>query len=520
MKKCAVFLSVLLFAVLLPAVSFASDNVYAAPVEGYMALRISPDENSHEITKIPACAKLTVLERRRTWGRVVFRKKCGWINLSFTASSYKDAAQATGYDAVKNVKVASENKNTSLYSLPSTLGLLGSVEKYTVPNDTILSVSRETKNGWGLVSMNGKYAWVQLKHTKPYESFAEEENHSYGIYYVYVLSERGEGLNLMSERGGGTILAKIPDCIKLTVRTENGNYGYVSYDGYNGWIDLKYTTNTLANAQTSAGVLVNKEYTVLGAEGNVQLMSVPSDYAGDMSFSQGSVKPGETVFVTRSTASGWSFVTVNGVRGWIKPGQLSECEEEDYDAVQLCEPYYVYGAARTKKGIKVYPDKSALQQSIATLPECIKLQVISENGDYLYVYSDYAAGWIDRADTRTSYDEALMANKSDKAIYCRISIETNLLSVPMYSIYSGRSELMLLNEGTELAVIKTVTTGKRKWGLVKASGQYGWVNLNCTKKTVSPIVRAFIFIAAALILTAILFVIYYIFRRKKNERVL
>lgn len=512
MRKIMLLLSAMIISLLCTGNAFAADTLYAAPVEGYMSLRISPDEASHEITQIPACAKIEVIEKRNTWGRVIFRKKCGWVNLSFTATDYNKAAEATGYGAVKNVKVSSEKGNAALYSLPSTLELLGSTVKYTVPNDTVLSVSRETQNGWALATMNGKYAWVQLENTVPYESFAEEETQSYGIYYVYVLSKDGAGLPLMSDIKKGKELAVIPDCIKLTVREEKGNYGYVSYDGQNGWIDLKHTANTLENAQIGAGIIVNKEFTVVEA-GEVPLMSVPSDYVGDASFSQGSVKNGETVFVTRATKSGWSFVTANGVRGWIKPGSLSENVSEQYDTVTLCDPYYVYAAARTKKGVPLYPDKSGVKESFAFVPECCKLQVISENGDYIYVYSDYAAGWTQRADTLPTYEEAMWANPNEKTSYKKVKTETTLRTVPIYSVYGGARELSVVPVGTEIAVEKTVVTGKRKWGLAEVDGTYGWINLNCTEKAISPVLRLVITAGGIIVVVFLLLFTIYIVGR-------
>jgi hypothetical protein len=82
--------------------------------------------------------------------------------------------------------------------------------------------------------MHGKYAWVKMDEVKSYDT--QNDSDKYGIYYVYTLSEKGEGVNLYSDKNGKTLSAVIPDCIKLTVRETHEQYAYVSYNGMNGKI--------------------------------------------------------------------------------------------------------------------------------------------------------------------------------------------------------------------------------------------------------------------------------------------
>ena len=65
-------------------------------------------------------------------------------------------------------------------------------------------------------------------------------------YYVYVATPDG-GLNM--RHGPSTDYAKvmegrIPDGVKLYITMVSGNWGYTSYDGYNGWVALKQTAAT------------------------------------------------------------------------------------------------------------------------------------------------------------------------------------------------------------------------------------------------------------------------------------
>lgn len=63
-------------------------------------------------------------------------------------------------------------------------------------------------------------------------------------YYVYVATPDG-GLNI--RYGPGTeydkvMAGRIPDGVKLYIGSVSGNWGYTSYNGYEGWVALKQTT--------------------------------------------------------------------------------------------------------------------------------------------------------------------------------------------------------------------------------------------------------------------------------------
>ena len=514
MKKFLFVLITLLF-IVMPVCAFA-EEAYITSLSGEVALHISPDDTSHVITIIPACSKVSVVERKNTWGKVIFRNKCGWINMSFTANSYKDAANSTGVDYVKNVTINSETGSANLYSVASTLALYGSSIKYTVPNQTVISITRRTSLGWGLVSMNGKYAWVQMQNTDEFESFAEEELETFSIFYVYTLSPMGKGVNITSKKGGGTVLATIPDCVKLTVREKDGDYGYTSYDGKNGWVNLAHTADSLSSAQANAGIEVNKEYDVTG-EAEVDVYSTPSSYAGDNGYKVGSVKPGEKVFVLRRVESGWSLVNINGSKGWISPDVLSEAVETVREPIKLCEPYYVYAATAEKKGLKLYTSAQIDSKVICTVPECVKMQVVTENGDFAYGICDYAAGWFQKSMTSDSYETALEANLAQKPLYYKLKMDTVIRNLPTHSVYCGSCELAQVEKGMDFTVLKTVTTDKRKWGLVQIDDVKGWINLNCAKKTVSPFIYSVIILSAAAAVFALAAAIVFALRKIKKH---
>ena len=66
MKKFLFVLITLLF-IVMPVCAFA-EEAYITSLSGEVALHISPDDTSHVITIIPACSKVSVVERKNTWG--------------------------------------------------------------------------------------------------------------------------------------------------------------------------------------------------------------------------------------------------------------------------------------------------------------------------------------------------------------------------------------------------------------------------------------------------------------------
>ena len=523
MRKTVRILFMLLMLLLFSGAVSAADNLYSVSVEGEISLHISPDDESYVITKIPACSKLKLLETERTWGLVEFENKAGWMNLSFTRSSYSKAAEATGNDSAKSVQVKAEGGRASLYNVPSNDISLGSKVKYNIPNGTILKITRETKSGWGLVSMNGKYAWIKMDETAPHQ--AEIDVDQYGIYYVYVLSDKGMGLELWDSEKTKNLCAVIPDCIKLTVRETRGNYAYVSYDAINGWIDIRQTTQSLSNAQSNAGVAVNAEYVVAPKEGSetVEVISVPSDKPCDGGNVVASLEQNESVFVLRSTMGGWSLVNCDGTLGWVPPESLvpSEIEAEEDLTEVYKTPEEVYIATVQGEGITLYSDISC-KNEVATIPETIKVNIVAERNGCKYVSCAYAAGWVKDVPSVSAYEEALEKYGSEKLEYYVTKRETELMSMPTGNEILGSEILSLIPEGEYFEVLKIAGTAKSKRLLAEIDGKTGWIKMShADKAKLSMIMILVIVLAFALILAAIAFVIHMIkkksFKKIKKE---
>ncbi len=521
MKKlfCLISVLVLCFIFNLKIVDANQEMFYAATHSGELDMHISPGRESAVVDAIPACASFEVIETSGVWGLVVCENKSGWINLSFTRPSYDAAAEATGADAERHVKVKAKDSKASLYNLPDTHSKYGSEKLFSVPNGMILKIMRETESGWGLVSMNGKYAWIQLENVETYQTQNEETASKYEVYYVYALSKDGAGLSLYKDTEKSDILSVVPDCVRLTVRTTKDDCAYVSYGGKNGWIELEYTTSSESHAQMNAGEKVNAEYKIIKKEKEnyVNIHSIPSESSDD-SIVAGTVKIGEEVLVQRRTLDGWGLINHNGAVGWIPPGTYAPAEKIQYDAVTTYK-YKKTGFIATADG-KGAPLYAAYQKnnSYITVPECVQVSIIAEKEDRRYVKCDYASGWVENKNIVPAYDEALKTNKTEKTRTYILKSDTVQKTVPTEIALCGGENLQVLKAGTNADVSGVVVTDSVKWGLTKINGKEGWVNLTGAETVLYDYEVAIINITRILFGALILlFLIISIYKKRKRK---
>ena len=519
MKKFLSLICIMIAILMCSAVSASAEKaVYAASATGEVSIHISPDRESYVLEVVPSCKKMVLIRQEDTWGLVRINNKAGWVNMSFTRDKYKLAAEATGYDSVKNVSVKSESDTTILYSLPSTDERTRSEEKYTVPTGTVVKIVRETASGWALVRVSSDYAWVRIENTVPYKTETEEQISNIGIYYVYTRSAKNEGTKLYAKNNEASVLRTIPDCAKLTVREVKGSYIYTSYDGVNGWVKKTDTTSSLADAQSNAGTVVEEEF-IMSAETNIY--NVPSDEPAEGTVAIGKIGSNERIFVQRITFDGWMLINYDGVIGWISPESAQVVPDENVSTVEVLEEFlkgYMCGEKNT--GVKLYGSPKNKDYTV-TVPECIEVEIIAEEDGYYYVRSDYAAGWVDKKYISEDFEAAVSANLLEKNQFYVLEKDSSLMSLPTSSELCYSEVLLEVANGEKFTVSRIVTTGKSKWGYTEIDGKSGWIKLSMAKKTVS---TTYMVVFIAIIVLAVLvagwliyLLIKVILKRRKNK---
>ena len=518
MKKILCLIFVLMTLLMMQELSaYAEKAVFGASASGEIYIHISPNKDSYVLEIVPACTQMNLIKKEDTWGLVSINNKTGWVNLSFTRDSYDLAAEATGYDSVKNVATLSHLQKTVLYNLPSADEKAGSKEKYSVPAGTVLKIIRETASGWALVPMNKDYAWVQIENTASYKTETEQQVSDLGIYYVYTLSESKEGTKLYLQNRESSVLRVIPDCTKLTVRESNGDYLYTSYDGNNGWVRASDTTKSLADAQANTGTEVNEEYI---SEKTADIYNVPSDSEVDGAVVIGSIELGKRIFVQRITFDGWMLINHDGIIGWIPPESAVPILQEADTVVSVFDKFlkgYISGEKNT--GAKMYASYDK-KEIIVTMPECVEVGIIAEENGCCYVKSDYASGWVDKNYITNDYQTAVSTGLLDeKQEYVTIQ-KAYFMSLPAEAEMYNSKKLMEVKTGVEFTVIRIVTTDKTQWGYTEINGKKGWINLQSAEKKLSN-VKNYIYVGAltllAVLIVAVLLLIKILKKGKQSD---
>ncbi len=516
MKKflCLIFIAVSL--IMLTAFSVSAEKtVFGASSSGEISIHISPEKESFVLEVVPSCTEMNLIKKEDTWGLVSIDNRTGWVNLSFTRDSYELAAEATGYDSVKNVATHSGLQKTVLYSLPSTEEKKGSEEKYSVPAGTVLKIVRETDSGWALVPMSGDYVWVQVENTVPYKTETEEQISNLGIYYVYTLSENKQGTNLYLQSRKSSVLRVIPDCTKLTVRETKGDYLYTSYDGINGWVKVSDTTKSLADAQANTGIEVNEEYV---AEKTADIYNIPSDSQVDGAVVIGSIEVGKRMFVQRVTFNGWLLINHDGVIGWIPPeSALPDAQETDNFADVFDEFIKGYISGEKNTGAKMYAswDKKEL---VTTIPECVEVEIIAEKNEFRYIRCGFASGWVDKKYLTSDYEEAVSVNPLEEKQGYVINQDAVLMSLPTENELCNSRKILDVKGGSRFTVTRIVTTGKDRWGYTEIDGKKGWINLQQSKKELSVMKKTTYTIVAISVTALIAVLLYYLVKKSKKEK--
>ena len=299
--------------------------------------------------------------------------------MAYTRSIYKKAVEATGVDSENLIEVYAASGATVLCEVPRDTDFGKNNNDRMIPNGTVLEISRETLTGWGLATISGEYAWINLKETKTHKNDIDVKQ--YEIDYVYALSPDGKGVTMWTTADADSVCAVIPDCTRLIKREKSGDYIYVSYAGMSGWIDRRCTEISLFNAQVKSGQRVEESYIIdCGKpENEVELLSVPSYKDKDGADILDTIKDGTEVFVLRRVRGDWNLIAYDGQLGWIPPGSIKKTADDKDGKIEVyTAPEEGYIATSKGKGLTLFADASKYKKT-AILPETLKIKIIAKS---------------------------------------------------------------------------------------------------------------------------------------------
>ena len=153
-------------------------------------------------------------------------------------------------------------------------------------------------------------------------------------YQAVVYGTYGEGLGLMDtpDEASGRILL-LPEGAELEIYPVTQGWGYTSYEGYEGWVSLRYlrTGPEYPSEYPSYGWIEPEYLTVYDTDGEgLELRSGPSVYR----CTYGPMMDG-TVLQAEAVIDTWAYVSTDGLYGWANLAFLRSSTQEEIQSVQI-----------------------------------------------------------------------------------------------------------------------------------------------------------------------------------------
>jgi len=268
------------------------------------------------------------------WGQTFYAGCNGWISLRQTDILRGNGYQAPDYYAVTSADGGSVNFRSG----PG----MSYFAYFEIPNGQQLHITDMVYNPddgffWGQTSYNGNTGYVSLRQTtvmRGYSTYGSDNYYlqtgdtfinnnstqaynSQSAYYQASVYDTGwEGLALKASPNVNSMwYLMIPENTVITISQLSGNgWGYTSYNGYTGWVALKYTRiiGDYGSEFPSYGYIEPVYYTVYNTEGEgLELRSSPTVESSTF----GPVYDGTSVLV-QAMEGDWAYIYYNGHYGW------------------------------------------------------------------------------------------------------------------------------------------------------------------------------------------------------------
>ncbi len=229
--------------------AYADYYVYVNSYDGGLNLRSGPSSSYAKVMSgwIPNNTQIHITATSGNWGKTNYSGYEGWVSLKYTTTNLPETKAETKpeYEYTYTdyyVYVNSYDGGLNLRSGPASS--YAKVMSGWIPNDTEIHITRKSGN-WGYTHYGNYEGWVYLKYTTTKQPKAKTEpQYKDANYYVYVSAYDG-GLNLRSGPSSSydkVMSGWIPNNTEIHITAESGKWGYTTYNGYNGWVYLKYTT--------------------------------------------------------------------------------------------------------------------------------------------------------------------------------------------------------------------------------------------------------------------------------------
>ena len=432
--------------------AFAAYTPYQAQIYGIgyydeLVIRSQPDSNSQREGGLSDGNIVTITQiSSNGWGYINQGGCEGWINLQWTKiyGSYTADQPSYGYITPTYYTVYGTGyEGLELRVSPT----VNSSTFGPIPNGTTVLV-QAIQGDWAYTSYNGNNGWANIAHLAA-QTFQAT---------VYDTGTEGLALKAYADVNASRYLY-IPNGAAVTIDCVSTNgWGHTNYNGYSGWISLRYTKVSGSYEATvpGYGYITPTFYIVTDTENEgLELRttaSVESSTFGPI--------PSNTIVLAEAIINDWAYVSYNGHKGWANTKYLAKTTVQST----------VYNTDGEGLALKASADGSS--QRYCLIPDGTVLNISQVTNGWGYTSYNGQQGWVAVRYTRLNSKLEPVAPTTgfiNAKTYTVVNVTDGL---EMRTSYDGENlSVCSVPLGTQL----TVTAIEHNWGFTSYNGHTGWV---------------------------------------------
>ncbi len=149
-----------------------------------------------------------------------------------TQSSVSDTATSTGATTPGKYKISIKNGDLIMRKTPNK----DAEQTYSLSNGTQIQVMA-IYSEWAYIETNGTYGWANTSYLQLVEK-SDAPKYQTG---KYIINTESSSLNLREKPNSDSArLHEVPKGKEVDVLSVCGEWGYVKYDGYYGWLSMEF----------------------------------------------------------------------------------------------------------------------------------------------------------------------------------------------------------------------------------------------------------------------------------------
>ena len=274
------------------------------------------------IRQVADGTKVTMISKNALWSFVNVNGTKGWMLTSLLAKTGAAGATATTAAGADNGVAYTVKNNGNFVNLREGAGYDYGVIKQVADGTKVTMVSKNAV--WSYVNVNGTNGWMLTSLLVKTGNAANTAAAGADNGVAYTVKNNGNYVNL--RQGAGSeygVIRQVADGTKVTMINRNAVWSYVNVNGTKGWMMTSFLQKNATGANTNNNVAAGADngvaYVVKNNGSYVNLREGAGNGYGVIR----QVPDGTNVTMI-SRNNEWSYINVNGTKGWMMTSFLQK----------------------------------------------------------------------------------------------------------------------------------------------------------------------------------------------------